>query len=169
MEMNQKSKIPLVNDDESILELVEATLCSDGTGKTHLRKSSMKTKVLLADDDERVLALVAATLGKDGSIEIFVAKDGDEALKTARQEKPEVMFLDVMMPKMNGYDVCQALKRDPATANIKVILLTGLSRESNRRKAVSELGADAYITKPFSPINLLDKFEEFLDRSMADN
>lgn len=110
------------------------------------------------------MALVEATLHNDGTIETLVARDGDEALKLARQWLPDLIFLDVMMPKRNGYEVCQALKRDPATASIRVVMLTVLSTEFDRLKALREIGADDYIAKPFSPMALLQKFEEMLVR-----
>ncbi len=120
----------------------------------------MKRKVLRADDEEGVLVVVEATLGNDGTIEILVAHDGDEALRIAQQEMPQVMFLDVLMPGMNGYEVCLALKRDPATAHIKIIMLTSLDQEFDQIKALKEAGADDYIAKPFDPNMLLQKYLE---------
>ena len=122
----------------------------------------MNRKVLLADDEEGVLALVEATLGNDGTVEIYSASDGQRALDMARQIRPDVMFLDVMMPKLNGFEVCRALKRDAATRGIKVVMLTGLSQDFNRQKPLVEAGADDYITKPFSPLDLFRKFEEMV-------
>ena len=75
----------------------------------------MKRKVLLADDEEMVRALVEATFANDGSVEIRTACDGDEALSVARQWRPDLVFLDVMMPGMDGWEVCQALKEDLVT------------------------------------------------------
>ena len=124
----------------------------------------MRKKVLLADDEDRVLALVEATLGNDGTVQIYSARDGEQALEIARQIKPDVMFLDVMMPKLNGYQVCRALKRDPATRGTKVVMLTGLSQDFDRKKALGEMGADDFITKPFSPVELFQKFEDMVGR-----
>lgn len=121
----------------------------------------MPKRVLLADDEERVLELVAATLGGEAQYEVLVARNGREALETARRERPDLVFLDVWMPELDGYAVCRALKSDPATAHTKVVMLTGLADESERRKAL-EAGADDYFTKPFSPMALLDKVEELL-------
>ncbi len=122
----------------------------------------MPRTVLVADDDERVLALVAATLENLGGVEVLLARDGKEALDIARREKPEVLVLDVLMPEMNGYEVCLALKRDPVTADAKVIMLTSLDQEFDRRKVFSEIGADDYLSKPFRPRELLEKVEHFL-------
>ena len=121
----------------------------------------MNRKILLADDDQRVLAVVEATLGNDGTVEIRQAHDGEEALEIARQWKPALIFLDVMMPKRNGFEVCKDLKSDPTTANVRVVMLTGLSQESHRRKAL-EVGADDYITKPFGSVELFQKFEDMI-------
>lgn len=122
----------------------------------------MTKKVLLADDEEGILALVSATLGGDREYKILVARDGEEALSIARREKPALLFLDVLMPKMDGFEVCRALKRDPTTSHIKVIMLTAMTQESDKRKAV-EAGADDYFTKPFNPMALLQKVDQVLD------
>ena len=130
-------------------------------------------KVLLADDDERVLALVEATLTTDRIVEIYSARDGEQAIQIARQVEPDVIFLDVMMPKKNGYEVCRELKRDPATADIAVVMLTGASQQYGRgktlleigvagdylRRLFHEIGADDYIAKPFSRAELLHVFD----------
>lgn len=111
-------------------------------------------KVLLADDQQAVLELVEATIGNDGSVEIRTAGDGDEALQIARAWRPDLIFLDVMMPKMNGFEVCHTLKTDPGTAEIKVVMLTGLLPAPDGLSALGEAQADGYITKPFKPVEL---------------
>ena len=122
----------------------------------------MKKKILLADDDEGTLALVEAIVQNDGTTEIYTARDGEETLNLARQVKPNVIFLDVQMPKKNGFEICKELKEDPATADMVVVMLTGLTSESAREKAMEDSDADDYITKPFSPTELFNKFEEIL-------
>ena len=121
----------------------------------------MIKKLLLADDEEEILALVSATLGNDERYHVLLARDGEEALRISRQQKPDLLLLDVMMPKWNGYEVCRRLKRDPATAHTKVIMLAAMAQQSDRRKAM-EAGADEYFAKPFSPTALLEKVEELL-------
>ncbi len=121
----------------------------------------MPKKVMFAEDQEDVLALVSATLGGDDRFTLLLARDGKEALEMARREKPDLLFLDVYMPKMNGYDVCKALKEDPATSHIQIIMLTAMAQEADRQKAL-KLGAVDYFTKPFSPAVLLRKVEEYL-------
>ncbi len=116
-------------------------------------------KVLVADDQQAVLEMVEATIGNDGSVEIRTASDGDEALDIARQWRPNLIFLDVMMPKMNGFEVCHVLKTDPSTAEIKVVILTGLLPAPDGLSAIGEAEADGYITKPFKPVELFRAFE----------
>lgn len=118
-------------------------------------------KVMLADDEDGVLALVAATLGNDSRYSLLTARDGEEALALARKELPDLVFLDVMMPKMDGYAVCQALKRSPNTRHIKVVMLTAMAQDANRERARA-VGADGYFTKPFSPTSLLEKVSDLL-------
>ena len=122
----------------------------------------MIRKVLLADDEEGVRELLEATLSNDGTIEFYTAEDGQRALDVAREIRPDVIFLDVMMPKLNGFEVCQALKDDPATRDIKIVLLTGLARNPDGHMAVGEDQADDYLLKPFSPVELFRKFEDIV-------
>ena len=121
----------------------------------------MKT-VLMVDDEEAVLALVAATLGNNDRYRLLLAKNGEEALHLAREQRPDMLFLDIMMPGRDGYDVCQELKNDPATKNIPVVMLTALVQQTDHQKALGA-GADDYLTKPFSPTVLLQKIEQILD------
>ena len=126
------------------------------------RLEAMVTKkVLLVDDEEGILSLVSATLGDDDRYGILLAGDGEEALAIARTEKPDVVFLDIMMPKMNGFEVCRQLKSDPATSSIVVVMLTAVAQDADRCRD-QQVGADDYFTKPFSPTALLDKVEEVL-------
>ncbi len=122
----------------------------------------MIRKVLIADDEEAVRALVEATLANDGTIKMYAAEDGQQALDVAREIVPDVIFLDVMMPKLNGFEVCQALKSDPATRDIKVVMLTGLAQNPDGHMAVGEDQADDYLLKPFSPVELFRIFEDMV-------
>ena len=118
-------------------------------------------KILLVDDEEAVLELISATLEHANEYQILLARDGEEALHTARWHKPDLILLDILMPKKDGYSVCQALKEDPETAHIKVVILTALAQEPDCQRALDS-GADGYLTKPFSPMALLEKLEESL-------
>ena len=121
----------------------------------------MNKVVLLADDEENILQLLSATLGSDDRYSLVLARDGEEALRCAQQERPDLAFLDVMMPKMDGFEVCRRLRSSDATAHVKVVLLTALAQDSDRQRA-DEVGADYYFTKPFSPGALQQKTDELL-------
>jgi len=117
-------------------------------------------KILIADDHAEVVELVRVTLeGED--YEIVDASNGKEALKKVRLEKPDLVLLDVVMPKMDGFEVCRKLKKDPQTKEIPIIMLTAKAQEVEKEKG-REVGASDYITKPFSPSALLTKIEEIL-------
>jgi len=135
---------------------------------TARRRVDVIRKVLLADDQQAVLELVEATIGNDGSVEIRTAGDGDEALQIARAWRPDLIFLDVMMPKMNGFEVCHTLKTDPGTAEIKVVMLTGLLPAPDGYSALGEGEADGYITKPFKPVELFRVFESMQGQLIPD-
>lgn len=117
-------------------------------------------KLLIADDEDGVRRLVRMTLESE-DYDIIEAADGAEALECARAHKPELMFLDVMMPEMSGVEVCKELKSDPATSGITVIMLSAKAQEADRDAGL-EAGADDYFTKPFSPLALLSKVDEVL-------
>ena len=121
----------------------------------------MAKQVLLADDEEDILMLVSATLGGDDRFGLILARDGEEALRQALEKKPDIVFLDVMMPKVDGFEVCRQLKANEETAHVKVVMLTALAQEFDREKA-DQVGADFYFTKPFSPLALLEKVDELL-------
>jgi CheY-like chemotaxis protein len=105
--------------------------------------------ILIADDDEDILELVRLRLSRSG-YDTVLARNGAEALEAARERRPDVALLDVSMPAMTGYEVTAALKRDPITKDIPVILLTARAQTADVAKGF-EAGADDYITKPFSP------------------
>jgi two-component system, OmpR family, phosphate regulon response regulator PhoB len=117
-------------------------------------------KVLIADDQPTMRQLVRLTL-ESGRFEILEAPDGDTALSVARAELPDLLFLDWTMPGLAGVEVCRALRDDPATAEMRIVMLTARSQDADRRQAEA-MGADDYITKPFSPIQLLEKVRDVL-------
>ncbi|MBA7652244.1 Alkaline phosphatase synthesis transcriptional regulatory protein PhoP [subsurface metagenome] len=117
-------------------------------------------KILIADDKPEAVELVRVSLeGED--YEIVGASNGKEALKRARLERPDLILLDIVMPKMDGFEVCRKLKKDPEIQEIPIIMLTAKGQKVDQEKA-RQLGARDYITKPFSPSALLTKIEEIL-------
>jgi two-component system phosphate regulon response regulator PhoB len=114
--------------------------------------------LLIADDESGIRSLVKMTLQRK-QYEILEASDGEEALALARKHHPELVLLDVMMPGLTGFEVCRALKGDPATASATVVMLTAKAQDSDRAEGLAA-GADDYFTKPFSPIALLRKIDD---------
>ncbi len=121
-------------------------------------------KILIVDDEEKVRKLVAVTLSISGA-EISQASSGDDALKLARKIRPDVILLDIMMPgKLDGYEVCRLLKRDPDTRDSFIIMLTAKGQKADKERGLA-LGADDYIVKPFSPMALMENIDGILRRS----
>ncbi|MBI4551129.1 MAG: response regulator [Candidatus Latescibacteria bacterium] len=119
----------------------------------------MSKTVLVADDEVKVVSLLLATLGGDERYRVVVAKDGEEAVSVAKQEKPDLILLDILMPKLDGFQVCRLLRGDPATSRAMIVMLTALAQESDWHEAI-QAGADDYLTKPFSPTEILEKIED---------
>ena len=117
-------------------------------------------KILVVDDEMHIIRIVKYKLEAAG-YEVFSALNGEDALKIAGQEKPDLIFLDIMMPGINGYEVCSRLKSSPDTRDIIIIMLTAKGQESDKIKGL-EAGVDEYITKPFSPQDLLDRAKDLL-------
>ena len=120
-----------------------------------------KRRVLLADDDPGLLRLIGTTLGTQ-DFDLLHATDGEQALQIAREHHPELVLLDVNMPKLNGFEVCRQLKSEPATAGIKIVMLTARGTDLDRARG-REAGADEYFIKPFSPVQLLNKVYALLE------
>jgi CheY-like chemotaxis protein len=118
-------------------------------------------KILLADDEPAVRRLVTATLADETRYQILEAGDGAEALTLARAEHPALLLLDINMPELDGYEVCRALKSDPTTEGIVIVMLTAMAQPADRERGLAA-GADGFFTKPFSPLALLEKVEEVL-------
>ena len=121
-----------------------------------------KPVVLVADDDDDIRDLVAFRLDRAG-YEVLRAGDGQEALDLAREHRPDLAVLDVMMPRMTGYDVTRELRADAATQRIPVILLTARVQEADVARGF-EAGADDYVKKPFSPQELKARVQAVLGR-----
>ena len=117
----------------------------------------MTRKILLVDDEDSVLDVIEAILSRGEASEVRRARDGDEALEIANEWKPDLVIVDVLMPTVNGYEVCLALKENPLTRDAKVVMVTGLDQEFDRDKALNEVGADGYLSKPFTATALMSE------------
>ncbi len=119
-------------------------------------------KILIADDNENIRDALTYLLEDEG-YKLWLAKDGSDTLKKVREVRPDVLFLDIMMPEINGYDVCRIIKNDPELKNIYIIMLTAKGQVSEQERG-REVGADEYIVKPFSPMEILSKVKTILSR-----
>ena len=125
----------------------------------------MKSKILIVDDEPDALEVLGFKLREAGYVPLF-AKDGARAIAIARDERPALIVLDLMLPEVDGLEVCKILRRDSGTASIPVIMLTARAAEMDRVLGL-ELGADDYVTKPFSPRELVLRIKKLLSRSQA--
>lgn len=116
-------------------------------------------RILIADDEETVRSLVKRLLGKN--YRILEAENGEEAVKVAVNEKPDLILMDILMPKMDGLTACYAIKRNPATKEIPVVMLTAVDYELNRKLSQDVMGAQDYITKPFDAETLTNVMAKF--------
>lgn len=123
----------------------------------------MSKKLLIVDDEPHIRMLIEQTLEEleDEDVTFLKAENGEEALEIIKTETPDLVFLDVMMPKMNGMEVCRRVKKELALDNIFIVLLTAKGQELDRLKG-QEVGADVYMTKPFDPEVILEKAREVL-------
>ena len=123
----------------------------------------MDKKILIVDDEAHIRMLIGQTLEEleDEGVEFLTADNGASALEIIQSEKPNLVFLDVMMPKMNGMDVCHKVKKELAIDDVYIILLTAKGQELDRQRG-QEVGADVYMTKPFDPEVLLSRARQVL-------
>ena len=123
-------------------------------------------KILIVDDEPFIRTLLEETLEEfeDAGAEVLVASDGASGWQTIQAERPDLVFLDVMMPRMSGYEVCQRVKSEPSLSGTYVVLLTAKGQEVDRERG-SEVGADKYITKPFDPDHVIETAQRVLNIS----
>ena len=124
-----------------------------------------KGKILVVDDEIYIVHILDFSLGMEG-YEVLTALDGEQALEKARTEHPDLIVLDIMMPKLDGYETCKMLKADDRTKDIPVILLSAKGRNVDQ-KIGFEVGADDYITKPFSPRKLVERINAILGQGTS--
>jgi two-component system alkaline phosphatase synthesis response regulator PhoP len=119
-----------------------------------------KKKVLIVDDEPGVRQLVNRILSK--SYAVLEAQDGAEAVDVSRSQKPDIILMDMMMPKVDGLTACYVLKKDEATKQIPVVMITAVGYDLNKRLSQDIMGADGYVTKPFTAQDLQGTIEQFL-------
>jgi len=124
-----------------------------------MESTELRKKVLIVDDEPNVRRLSHTILAK--TFEVIEAEDGRQAIDLAIAQKPDVILMDIMMPKMDGLTACHVIKKDPATKAIPVVMVTAIGFELNI-KLSQQMGATGYVTKPFSPQDLLGKITEAL-------
>ena len=125
----------------------------------------MDQKLLIVDDEAHIRMLIEQTLEdlEDEGVELLFAENGEQALELIKKEEPNLVFLDVMMPKMNGMEVCYKVKKVLNLGHVYIILLTAKGQEVDRQKGL-DMGADRYMTKPFDPDEMLSVAEEILKK-----
>jgi len=124
-----------------------------------------KGKILVVDDEAYIVHILEFSLSMQG-FEVVTAFDGEEALEKARRELPDVIVLDVMMPKLDGYEACRRLRECESTRDIPVILLSAKGRSVDQKVGI-DAGADDYIIKPFSPRKLVERISSYISRRKA--
>ena len=124
-----------------------------------------RPRVLIVDDEPNIVLSLQFLLSREG-YEIDIARDGESALEIAARNPPDMVVLDLMLPGLDGYEVCRRLRAAPATAAAKIVVVTARAREAERVRGLEE-GADAYVTKPFSTRELIATVGRFLGRTPA--
>ena len=122
----------------------------------------MPKKILIVDDEPSIIVPVQFLMEQNG-YDVLVAFSGEEAMEIIAEKKVDLILLDIMLPVIDGFEVCQRVRENPQWNKIKIILLTALGSDANVEKGLA-LGADAYITKPFSNIEIVDKVKKLLEK-----
>ena len=117
-------------------------------------------RILIVDDEPNIVLALELLMKKEG-YEVHTVADGERAVQAAKELRPDLILLDIMMPKMDGYEVCQSIRSDALLKDVSIIMLTAKGREVEREKGMA-LGADLYITKPFSTRQVVMKVREIL-------
>ena len=125
-----------------------------------------KGRILVVDDEIYIVHILDFSLGMEG-YEVLTALDGEQALERLKSDKPDLIVLDIMMPKVDGYEVCRTIKSNPETQHIPVILLSAKGRNVDQKMGF-DVGADDYITKPFSPRKLVERINALLGQTVSE-
>jgi len=121
----------------------------------------LSNKILVVDDEPCILRSLQFQLERVGKLDVITAEDGEEAMKLIEKERPCLIFLDIMLPSKNGYEICRQIKTDPGLSDIHVIILSARGQINEISKGI-ELGADEYMTKPFDPSVVLERAKKIL-------
>jgi DNA-binding response OmpR family regulator len=121
----------------------------------------MGKRILIVDDEPNIVTSLEYLMKAEG-FEVEVAADGETGLTAARERRPDLVLLDIMLPKMNGFDVCEKLRTDPACRGMKIVMLTAKGRQTDNARGLAA-GADLYVTKPFSTRDLVAQVKQLLD------
>ncbi len=121
----------------------------------------MSYRILIVDDEPNIVLSLEYLMKKEG-FEVLTAVNGEEALRLVERDQPDLILLDIMIPKLDGYEVCQSVRADPNCDGIRIIMLTAKGRAVEREKGLA-LGADAYISKPFSTREVVEKVRSILE------
>jgi len=133
-----------------------------------IKKKKMKNKILVVDDEKDIVDIIRYNLEQEGEFEVLTAFNGKDAMKLAENEKPDLILLDIMMPEINGFDVCKQLKTYAPTSKIPVIFLTAKENEIDEIIGL-EIGADDYIQKPVSPRKIIARIKSVIRRVNAES
>ena len=120
----------------------------------------MHKRILIVDDEPNIVTSLEYLMKREG-FEVEVAADGDAGLKAARERHPDLVLLDIMLPKMNGFEVCEKIRADPGCRGMKVVMLTAKGRQVDNSRGLAA-GADLYVTKPFSTRDLVAQVKQLL-------
>jgi len=121
----------------------------------------MAGEILIVDDEPNIILSLEFLMKKEG-YDVRTASNGEEALHAIKESKPDLVLLDVMMPCVDGYEVCESVRSDPEFNDVRIVMLTAKGREVEREEGLA-LGADDYVTKPFATRDLVDKVREFMN------
>jgi len=121
----------------------------------------MSQRVLVVEDEPNILDSLNFLM-KQAGFEVRLARDGDAAMRMIESDAPDLILLDIMLPRRDGFDVCRAIRANPQWKNVRIVMLTAKGREPDRRKGL-QLGADDYITKPFSNRDIVERIHRILD------
>ncbi len=120
----------------------------------------MSRTVLVVEDEANIVDSLSFLM-KQAGFEVLIARDGDTAIRMMQSRPADLVILDIMLPRRDGYEVCREIRSNPDWASVRIIMLTARGRESDRRKGL-QLGADAYVTKPFSTRDIVTRVQELL-------